>query len=97
MVNNYFVGISISITSNALPFKLRKGGVNLNFLKHIKSCNFQTITVMYIKVYISGMKMSQRTHFWYQILLKMLLFKENGKKHFLGKNFCDMLKKIILS
>ena len=41
-------------------------------------CNFQTITVslMYIKVYVFGMEMSQRIRFWYQILLKMcvLLF-----------------------
>ena len=43
---------------------------------------------MYIKVYISGMEMSQRIHFWYQFLLKMLLFLENGKKtHFLGQKY----------
>ena len=36
-----------------------KGGMNpIFFLKHIKCCNFQTITVMYIKVYIFGMGMS---------------------------------------
>ena len=40
------------------------------FLKHIECCNFQTISVMYIKVYISGMEMSQRIYFWYQMLLK---------------------------
>ena len=41
-----------------------KGGVNpIFFFKHIECCNFQTITVMYIKVYISGMKMSQRINF----------------------------------
>ena len=26
------------------------------------------------------MEMSQKIHFWYQILLKMLIFLENGKK-----------------
>ena len=40
------------------------------FLKHIECCNFQTVIVVYIKVYISGMEMSQRIHFWYQILPK---------------------------
>ena len=64
------------------------------FSKHIESCNFQTIIVMYIKVYISGMEMSQRIHFWYQILQKMLIFWENGKKpHFWQNIFCDKLKK----
>ena len=33
------------------------------FLKHIECCNFQTITVVYIKVYISGMEMRQRIRF----------------------------------
>ena len=44
---------------------------------------------MYIKVYISGMEMSQRIHFWYQILLKMMILWENGKKkpHFFGQKF----------
>ena len=35
---------------------------------------------MNIKVYIFGMEMSQRLHFWYEILLKMVIFWENGKK-----------------
>ena len=35
---------------------------------------------MYIKEYVSGIEMSQRIHFWYQILLKMVIFWENGKK-----------------
>ena len=62
--------------------------------KHIKCCNFQTITVMYIKVYISGMEMSQRIHFRYQILLKMMIFWENGKQNtFLVKVFCEKLTK----
>ena len=39
------------------------------------------------------MEMSQRIHFWYQILLKMLIFWENGKKSlFLVTNFFDKLK-----
>ena len=58
------------------------------FLKHIDCCNFQIITEMYIKVYFSGMEMSQWIHFWYQILLKMMIFWENGKKPlFLSKIF----------
>ena len=32
---------------------------------------------MYIKVYIFGMKMSQRIHFWYQILSKITIFLLN--------------------
>ena len=51
------------------------------------------------KVYISGMEMSQRIHFWYQIWPKMLIFWENGKKKkkkILVKKFCDKLKKLIL-
>ena len=51
-----------------------KGGVNPFFLKHSECCNLQSITVMYIKVYISGMEMSQRIHFRYQISLKMMIF-----------------------
>ena len=62
-----------------------KGVWTQNFVKHIECCNFQTITVMYIKVYISGMEMSQRIHFWYQFFLKMMIFWENGKKHFFGQ------------
>ena len=49
---------------------------------------------MYVKIYISGMEMSQRIHFWYQILPKIAIFWENGKKiTFLAKKFCDKLKK----
>ena len=45
------------------------------------------------------MEMSQRIHFWYQILLKMMIFFwENGKKkHFFGQIFCEKLTKIALS
>ena len=46
------------------------------------------------------MEMSQRIHFWYQILLKMLIFWENAKKkkkHFFGQKFLWQAKKIILS
>ena len=49
-----------------------------NFLKHIECCNFQT-TIIYKSIF-SGMEMSQRIHFWYQILLKMKIFWENDKK-----------------
>ena len=57
------------------------GGVNPEIVKNIARCNFLIVTVMYIKVYISGMEISQRMRFWYQILLKLLfLCWENGKK-----------------
>ena len=36
-----------------------RGGVNQEIVKNIASCNFLIITVMYIKVYIWGMEMSQ--------------------------------------
>ena len=57
-----------------------KGSINPEIVKNIARCNFLIITVMYIKVYISGMEMSQRIRFWYQILPKMLIFWENGEK-----------------
>ena len=56
------------------------------FLNIVECCNFQTMTVMYIKVYIFGMEMSHRIHVWYQILLKMLDFSENGKKSLFWAN-----------
>ena len=31
------------------------------------------------------MEMSQRIHFWYQILPKMLIFWENGRKSLFGQ------------
>ena len=72
-----------------------RAGCEPNFVKTYRVLyNFQTITVMYInfKVYISAMEMSQRIHFWYQILLKMLIFWENGKKLF-GQKFLWQAKK----
>ena len=42
---------------------------------------------MYVKVYISGMEMSQKIHFRYQILLKMIVFEKMAKKHFFGQKF----------
>ena len=50
------------------------GGVNPEIVKTIARCNFVIVTVMYIKIYISGMEMSQRIRFWYKILLKMFFF-----------------------
>ena len=65
---------------------LIKGCVNPEIVKNIACCNFLIITVIYIKVYISGMEMSQRIHFLYQISLKMLIFFEKmAKNHFFGK------------
>ena len=67
------------------------------FLKHTECCNFQTITVMYTKVYVSGMKMSHRIHCWYQILSKILIFLRKWQKRTLFcENFCDKLTKITL-
>ena len=39
------------------------GIVNPEIVKNIAHSNFLIITVKYIKVYISGMEMSQRIHF----------------------------------
>ena len=37
-------------------------------------------------MYIFGMQMSQRIHFWYQILLKIKIFwKQKAKNHLLVK------------
>ena len=53
--------------------------MNPEIVKNIANCNFLIITLMYIKVYISGMEMSQRIFFFfffflYQILPKMVIF-----------------------
>ena len=51
-----------------------------------------------MEVYIFGMEMSQRIHFLHQMLLKMMIFWENGKKiSILVKKFLDSLQKTILS
>ena len=48
---------------------------------------------MYAKVYIFGMEMSQRIHFLYQILLKMMIFlKKMCKNHCFGKKFLGSLQ-----
>ena len=73
---------------------LNNGGVNPEIVKNIARCNFLIITVIYIKVYISGMEVSQRICFWYQILLKILCFEKIAKNHFFD---CDKLKIIILN
>ena len=51
-----------------------KGSVNPEIVKNIARCNFLIITVMYMKVYIYEMEMTQRIRFLYQIWLKMLIF-----------------------
>ena len=49
---------------------------------------------MHIEVYIFGMEMSQRVHFLYQILLKIRIFRKDGKKLlFWYKKFLDSLQK----
>ena len=53
------------------------GGVNPGIVKNIKRSNFLIITVMYIKVYISGVEMSQSIHFdikFYKKLVFCLCF-----------------------
>ena len=47
-----------------------KVGVNPEMLKNRKV----PLTVMYVKVYISKMEMTQRIHFWHQNLLKTTVF-----------------------
>ena len=44
--------------------------------KFWKMQNSVTLGVMYVKVYISRMKMSQRIQFWHQNLLKIMIFKK---------------------
>ena len=72
--------------------------VNPEILENTERRYFQAVTVMYIKVYICGIEMSHRIHFWNQISLKMLIFWQNGKKSpppfFFGKKkFLDRLQK----
>ena len=44
------------------------------------------------------MEMSRKFHFWYQILLKITIFEENGKKiTSLVKKFLDSLQNTIMS
>ena len=53
-----------------------KAGVKNPDISENRKCrNFQTLTVMYVKVYISRMEMSQRINFWQQN------YAENGKKN----------------
>ena len=49
---------------------------------------------MYIKVYTFGIEMSQRIHFWKQILLKLLfVFEKMTKNHFFGQKCLWLAKK----
>ena len=68
----------VIVRSNKQPTKC-KGSVNPEIVKSIARCNFLIITVMYIKVYISGI-MIQKIRFWHQLLPQKLIFWENGKK-----------------
>ena len=63
--------------SNSYDFKV---GVNTEILENRKCRNFLSLTVMYIKVCISRMEMSQRIYFWHQNLLQITIFWENSKK-----------------
>ena len=53
---------------------------------------------MYTKVYIFGMEMSQRIHFWYQILPKITIFEKKAKKSlFWLKKILDSLQNTVMS
>ena len=70
-----------------------------SILKNIARCNFLLITVMFIKISISRMKMSQRIRFWYKTLLKMLFLFWKTKMQkitLLVKSNCDNVRKINL-
>ena len=57
-----------------------KVGVNPEIWENRMCRNFETLTVMYVKLYISGMEMSQRIRFWHLNLLKITIFQENEKQ-----------------
>ena len=57
------------------------------FLKHIECCNFQIITEMHIKVYISGMEMSQIIHFHITFYKNDDFLRKWQKNHFFGQKF----------
>ena len=57
-----------------MAYIIFKVGVNPEILENRKCRNFLTLTLMYVKVYISRMEMSQRIHFWHQNLLKIMIF-----------------------
>ena len=64
----------------------------------MECCNFQTITVMYIKVYISGMENESENPFLIPNFTKNDDFlKKWQKSTFLVKNFCDKVTKTALS
>ena len=67
-------------------------------MKNIACSNFLIITMMYIKVHISGMEMSKRICFLILNFSKNAVFLRKWQKiTFLVKTFCDKLRKIILS
>ena len=48
---------------------------------------------MNAKLYISRMKMSQKTHFWHQNLLKITIFEKIAKPCFWSKTFWTAYKR----
>ena len=72
--------LSNSLTLCDTQSSLVEGSVNPEIVKNIARCNFLIITVMFIKVYISGIEMSQRIRFWYGIWQKNTDFFEKMKK-----------------
>ena len=57
-------------------------GSRTTCFKHFECCNFQTITVMYIKAYHFWNGNESENPFWYQILVKMLIFLRKWQKIF---------------
>ena len=70
-----------------------------HFFKHIECCNFQIITEMYIKVYISGMGNELgESIFDIKFYLNWRFFEKMAKKTlFWSKIFVTSLTKIALS
>ena len=53
-----------SLLPQSYKMHLFKRGDNTEIVKNIALCNFLIITVIYVKVHISGMEMSQRICFF---------------------------------
>ena len=80
----------LKIISTFLKNIFGDGGFNPIFFKHIECCNFQTFTVMYVKVYIFEMEMSHRKCFFF---LVFSFWKMAKKITFLVKIFGDKIFK----
>ena len=78
----YLISFQVMTKTLTNTFKIARVSTQ-KLWKNWKCHNF----LMLIKVYIFGMEMSQKIYFWYQILLIMMIFWQNGKNsHFWWKN-----------